>query len=219
MHNTVKNLLDIEDDIKIYLNKLKVNNNPKIIAVSKTFKIDKILPLIEHGHVDFGENKVQEAIEKWTEIKKTNSHVKLHMIGKLQTNKVKFAVQIFDYIHSVDSEKLAKKILDEQSKINKKIKIFLQVNIGDENQKSGINKNEVSQLASYCKKIGLELIGLMCIPPANIDPEVNFEEMSKLNKALGLAELSMGMSSDFLKAAKHLSTYIRVGSSIFGQRY
>ena len=219
MHNTVKNLLDIEDDIKIYLDKLKVNNNPKIIAVSKTFKIDKILPLIEHGHVDFGENKVQEAIEKWTEIKKTNSHVKLHMIGKLQTNKVKFAVQIFDYIHSVDSEKLAKKILDEQSKINKKIKIFLQVNIGDENQKSGINKNEVSQLASYCKKIGLELIGLMCIPPANIDPEVNFEEMSKLNKALGLAELSMGMSSDFLKAAKHLSTYIRVGSSIFGQRY
>ena len=219
MHNTVKNLLDIEDDIKIYLNKLKVNNNPKIIAVSKTFKIDKILPLIEHGHVDFGENKVQEAIEKWTEIKKTNSHVKLHMIGKLQTNKVKFAVQIFDYIHSVDSEKLAKKILDEQSKINKKIKIFLQVNIGDENQKSGINKNEVSQLASYCKKIGLELIGLMCIPPANIDPEFYFEEMNKLNKALGLAELSMGMSSDFLKAAKHFSTYIRVGSSIFGQRF
>ena len=219
MHNTVKNLFDINDNIKIYLNKLKINNNPKIIAVSKTFKIDKILPLIEHGHVDFGENKVQEAIEKWTEIKKTNSHVKLHMIGKLQTNKVKFAVQVFDYIHSVDSEKLAKKILDEQSKINKKIKIFLQVNIGDENQKSGINKNEVSQLASYCKKIGLELIGLMCIPPANIDPEFYFEEMNKLNKALGLAELSMGMSSDFLKAAKHFSTYIRVGSSIFGQRF
>ena len=218
MHNTVKNLFDINDNIKIYLNKLKINNNPKIIAVSKTFKIDKILPLIEHGHVDFGENKVQEAIEKWTEIKKTNLQVKLHMIGKLQTNKVKFAVQVFDYIHSVDSEKLAKKILDEQSKINKKIKIFLQVNIGDENQKSGINKNEVSQLASYCKKIGLELIGLMCIPPANIDPEFYFEEMNKLNKALGLAELSMGMSSDFLKAAKHLSTYLRIGSSIFGQR-
>jgi pyridoxal phosphate enzyme (YggS family) len=219
MHNTVKNLFDINDNIKIYLNKLKINNNPKIIAVSKTFKIDKILPLIEHGHVDFGENKVQEAIEKWTEIKQTNLQVKLHMIGKLQTNKVKFAVQVFDYIHSVDSEKLAKKILDEQSKINKKIKIFLQVNIGDENQKSGINKNEVSQLASYCKKIGLELIGLMCIPPANIDPEFYFEEMNKLNKALGLAELSMGMSSDFLKAAKHFSTYIRVGSSIFGQRF
>ena len=219
MHNTVKNLLDIEDDIKIYLDKLKVNNNPKIIAVSKTFKIDKILPLIEHGHVDFGENKVQEALEKWTEIKKINSKVKLHMIGKLQTNKVKFAVQVFDYIHSVDSEKLAKKIADEQNKINKKIKIFLQVNIGDENQKSGINKNEVSQLTSYCQEIGLELIGLMCIPPANIDPEGYFEEMSKLNKALGLAELSMGMSSDFLIATKHLSTYVRVGSKIFGHRF
>ena len=138
MHDTVKNLLDINDNIKIYLNKLKINNNPKIIAVSKTFKIDKILPLIEHGHVDFGENKVQEAIEKWTEIKKTNLQVKLHMIGKLQTNKVKSAVQVFDYIHSVDSEKLAKKISDEQKKINKNIKIFLQVNIGEENQKSGI---------------------------------------------------------------------------------
>jgi pyridoxal phosphate enzyme (YggS family) len=219
MHNTVKNLLDIEDDIKIYLNKLKVNNKPKIIAVSKTFKIDKILPLIEYGHVDFGENKVQEALEKWTDIKKINSKVKLHMIGKLQTNKVKFAVQVFDYIHSVDSEKLAKKIADEQNKINKKIKIFLQVNIGDENQKSGISKNQVSQLTSYCQEIGLELIGLMCIPPANIDPEGYFEEISKLNKGLGFVDLSMGMSSDFLIATKHLSTYVRVGSKIFGQRF
>ena len=140
MHNTVKNLLDINNNIKDYLNKLNINHKPKVVAVSKTFKIDKILPLIEHGHIDYGENKVQEAVEKWTEIKKINSKLKLHMIGKLQTNKVKFAVQIFDYIHSVDSEKLAKKISDEQNKINKKIKIFLQVNIGDENQKSGINK-------------------------------------------------------------------------------
>ena len=134
MHNTVKNLLDIENNIKIYLEKLNIKNNPKIIAVSKTFQIEKILPLIEHGHVDFGENKVQEAVEKWTEIKKLHSAIKLHMIGKLQTNKVKFAVQLFDYIHSVDSEKLARKIADEQNKINKKIKVFLQVNIGDENQ-------------------------------------------------------------------------------------
>ena len=218
MHNTVKNLLDTENNIKIYLNNLNINKFPKIVAVSKTFKIDQILPLIEHGHIDYGENKVQEAIEKWTEIKNTNSKVKLHMIGKLQTNKVKFAVKIFDYIHSVDSEKLAKKIADEQNKINKKIKIFLQVNIGDENQKSGINKNDLKQLVSYCKEIDLDLIGLMCIPPANIDPEVYFEEMNKLNKILDLAELSMGMSSDFLKAAKHLSTYVRVGSSIFGKR-
>ena len=218
MHNTVKNLIDIDNNIKVYLNKLNINDHPKIVAVSKTFKIDKILPLIEYGHIDYGENKVQEAIEKWTEVKKNNSNLKLHMIGKLQTNKVKFAVQIFDYIHSVDSEKLAKKIADEQNKINKKIKIFLQVNIGDENQKSGINKNDLKQLVSYCKEIDLDLIGLMCIPPANIDPEVYFEEMNKLNKILDLAELSMGMSSDFLKAAKHLSTYVRVGSSIFGQR-
>ncbi len=218
MHYTVKNILAIENNIKNYLNKLKINNIPKIVAVSKTFKIDKILPLIEKGHIDYGENKVQEAIEKWTEIKKTKPQLKLHMVGKLQTNKVKFAVQIFDYIHSVDSEKLAKKISDEQNKIDKKIKIFLQVNIGDENQKSGINKNEVAHLISFCKEIGLEVIGLMCIPPVNIDPESYFEEMKKLNKVSGFTELSMGMSSDFLKAAKHQSTYVRIGSSIFGQR-
>ena len=218
MHNTVKNLLDIEDNIKNYLNKLNISNIPKIVAVSKTFKIDKILPLIEHGHVDFGENKVQEAVEKWSEIKKINSNLKLHMIGKLQTNKVKFAVQIFDYIHSVDSIKLAKKIADEQNKIGKKIKIFVQVNIGDENQKSGIIKNELNQLVSYCREISLDLIGLMCIPPINIDPEKYFEEMKQLNKSLNFSELSMGMSSDFLIAAKYLSTYVRIGSSIFGER-
>ena len=218
MHNTVKNLLDIQDNIKNYLNKLNINNNPKIVAVSKTFEINKILPLIEYGHIDFGENKVQEAIEKWTGIKKTNSKVKLHMIGKLQTNKIKFAVQIFDYIHSVDSEKLAKKIYEEQNKVGKKIKIFLQVNIGNEDQKSGISKKYVGQLANYCKEIGLDLIGLMCIPPINIDPESYFEEMKKLNYSLGFKELSMGMSSDFLIATKYLSTYVRIGSSIFGER-
>jgi pyridoxal phosphate enzyme (YggS family) len=219
MHKTVKNLINIDNDIKDYLNKLNINNNPKIIAVSKTFKIDKILPLIDYGHIDYGENKVQEAVEKWTEVKKIYPKLKLHMIGKLQTNKVKFAVQIFDYIHSVDSEKLAKKIADEQNKINKKIKIFLQVNIGDENQKSGINKNNVKQLVNYCKEIGLDLIGLMCIPPADIDPVRYFEEMNKLNENLNFSDLSMGMSSDFLKASKHHSTYLRIGSSIFGKRY
>ena len=218
MQNIVKNLLDIENKIKNNLNELNINRYPKIIAVSKTFKIDKISPLIDHGHIDFGENKVQEAVEKWTEIKKKNSQIKLHMIGKLQTNKVKFAVKLFDYIHSVDSEKLAKKILNEQKKINKKMKIFLQVNIGDENQKSGINKKELSQLVLYCKEIGLDLIGLMCIPPANIDSEKYFDEMNKLNSNFGFTELSMGMSSDFLIATKHLSTYVRIGSSIFGER-
>ena len=218
MHSTVKNLLDIQNNIKVKLNEININNYPKIIAVSKTFKIDQISPLIDHGHIDFGENKVQEAVEKWTEVKKINPKIQLHMIGKLQTNKVKFAVKLFDYIHSVDSEKLAKKIADEQSKINKNIKIFLQVNIGDENQKSGINKNELKQLVSYCKEINLDLIGLMCIPPANNNPDVYFDEMKNLNKTLGFEELSMGMSSDFLIAAKYESTFIRVGSSIFGQR-
>ena len=218
MHNTVQNLLDIENNIKIYLNKLKINNKPKIVAISKTFKIDKILPLIEHGHIDFGENKVQEAVEKWSEIKKKNSQVKLHMVGKLQTNKVKFAVQIFDYIHSVDNIKIAKKISDEQNKINKKIKVFLQVNIGDENQKSGVNKNELEKLVFYSKEIGLDIIGLMCIPPANIDPHFFFQEMRLLTKKLHLPELSMGMSSDYLEATKNSATYLRIGSKIFGNR-
>ena len=218
MHITVKNLLDIENSIKAYLEEINLDNYPKIIAVSKTFNIDKILPLIEHGHINFGENKVQEAVEKWTEIKKANSKIKLHMIGKLQTNKVKFAVKLFDYIHAVDSEKLAKKIANEQNKINKKIKIFLQVNIGNENQKSGINKEDLNQLVSCCKEIDLDLIGLMCIPPVNADPRPYFEEMNKLNRSLGFTELSMGMSSDFLLAAKYLSTYVRIGSRIFGER-
>ena len=218
MHNTVKNLLDIQNKIETHLNKLNVNNNPKIIAVSKTFNIDKILPLIDHGHIDFGENKVQEAIEKWTETKEKNSKIKLHMIGKLQTNKVKFAVKLFDYIHSVDSVKLAKKIAQEQAKQDKNIKIFLQVNIGNENQKSGINKNELNILVSYCKEINLNLVGLMCIPPANIDPQTYFKDMKELNKIYNFEELSMGMSSDYLKAAENSSTYLRIGSSIFGSR-
>ena len=212
-------MLDIKNNIKVKLNEININNYPKIIAVSKTFKIDQISPLIDYGHIDFGENKVQEAVEKWTEVKKMNPEIQLHMIGRLQTNKVKFAVKLFDYIHSVDSEKLAKKISEEQNKINKNIKIFLQVNIGEENQKSGIGKNQLKQLVAYCKEINLNLIGLMCIPPASVNPEVYFEEMKSLNKVLGFSELSMGMSSDYLVAAKQQATFIRVGSSIFGQRF
>ena len=192
---------------------------PKIIAVSKTFSLDKILPLIEHGQLDFGENKVQEAVDKWTEIKSKKSNIKLHMIGKLQTNKVKFAVKLFDYIHSVDSEKLVQKILDEQNKINRKIKIFIQVNIGDEDQKSGIDKNQLSNLINYCKKINLEVAGLMCIPPANLESDKYFKEMNLLNNQFGFQELSMGMSSDYLKAAENSATFLRIGSSIFGQRF
>ncbi len=215
MHKTVENLINIESKIKSSLTNAKL---PKIIAVSKTFDIDKIVPLIEHGHLHFGENKVQEAIDKWTVIKQKNSEIKLHMIGKLQTNKVKFAVKLFDYIHSVDSEKLAKKISEEQKKINRNIKIFIQVNIGSENQKSGINKNQLNDLIDFSKKIGLEVVGLMCIPPLDKDPKIYFQEMLKLKESNNFNDLSMGMSSDYLEACKYNSTFLRIGSSIFGER-
>ena len=219
MHNSVKNLVDINSNIEATLSDLKINNEVKIVAVSKTFNLDKILPLIEYGHVHYGENKVQEAIDKWTDIKKENDKIKLHMIGKLQTNKVKLAVKLFDYIHSVESEKLAKKISDEANKINKKIKIFVQVNIGSENQKSGINTDQLEKLLVLCKKIELDVIGLMCIPPINIDPSHYFSEMERLNNTFGFKELSMGMSSDYLLALKNSATYLRIGSSIFGKRF
>lgn len=215
MHKTVENLIHIQSKIKSNLTNAKL---PKIIAVSKTFDIDKIIPLIEYGHLDFGENKVQEAIDKWTAIKQKNSNIKLHMIGKLQTNKVKFAVKLFDYIHSVDSEKLAKKISEEQKKINRKIKIFIQVNIGGENQKSGIDKNKLNDLINFSKKIGLDVVGIMCIPPLNQDPKIYFEEMMKLKKLNNFNDLSMGMSSDYIDACKFNSTFLRIGSSIFGER-
>ena len=191
---------------------------PKIIAVSKTFGMDKILPLIEYGHVDFGENKVQEAIEKWSEVKLNNNNIKLHLIGGLQTNKVKLAVKLFDYIHSIDSEKLAKKISVEQQKQKKKVKIFIQVNIGNESQKFGVDKLLVPELYYYCKTLDLEVVGLMCIPPLNEPSKIYFKEMSELNKKLNFEELSMGMSSDYLNAIKNSATYVRIGSSIFGER-
>ena len=219
MHTTIQNLIKIENEIKLNLTNLKVVNLPKIIAVSKTFKIDKILPLIDYGHIDFGENKIQEAVDKWTDIKSNNLNIKLHMIGKLQTNKVKNAVKLFDYIHSVDNEKLAKKIADEQEKIKKKVKIFIQINIGNEKQKSGIKKNELGDLISYCKKINLDVVGLMCLPPADIDSSFYFNEMNLLNTGFGLSELSMGMSSDYIEASKNFASYLRIGSSIFGKRF
>ena len=218
MHSSIKNLINIKNNIKVNLNKLKINNQIKVIAVSKTFKIDKILPLINQGHIHFGENKVQEAIEKWTTVKKENSKIRLHMIGKLQSNKVKLAVNIFDYIHSVDSEKLAKKISDESSKIDKKVKIFIQVNIGEEIQKSGVEKNDLEKLISCCKDLKLDLVGLMCIPPINTDPIKYFRDMQKLTYNYGFSELSMGMSSDYIQAVENSATFIRIGSAIFGAR-
>ena len=218
MHSSVQNLINIKKLIDVNLNNLKINKVPKIIAVSKTFSVDKIKPLIEYGHTDFGENKVQEAIDKWTILKENNQNINLHLIGGLQTNKVKFAVKIFNYIHSLDSEKLAKKIFEEQKKQNKKVKIFIQVNIGDEEQKSGITKSLLPSLYSYCKGLNLDVIGLMCIPPLDISSINYFKEMNILNKNLGLNELSMGMSADYIDAIKNSATYLRIGSSIFGKR-
>ena len=176
------------------------------------------MPLINYGHYHYGENKVKEAIEKWSEIKKDNPKIKLHMIGKLQTNKVKFAVKVFDYIHSVDSFKLVEKIATEQKKLKKNIKIFIQVNLVNELQKSGVNKNDLSDLIDCCKSNKLNIMGLMCIPPLNFDPNIYFKEMQILNKSFNFDDLSMGMSSDYLKATAHSSTYLRIGSDIFGKR-
>ena len=218
MHKTVLNLIDIQKEIVSNINSLNLPKIPKIIAVSKTFTIDKIIPLIEHGHLDFGENKVQEAVDKWSDIKSKNKNLILHLIGNLQTNKVKFAIRLFDFIHSVDSEKLAKKIYDEQKKQNKKVKIFIQVNIGDEKQKSGISKSSLPNLYSYCKDLDLDVIGLMCIPPVSKSNDNYFKEMNNLNKNFGFNDLSMGMSADYLDALKNSATYLRIGSSIFGER-
>ena len=218
MHNSVQNLINTKNTIKSKLEDLKINKLPKIIAVSKTFKIDKILPLVEYGHLDYGENKVQEAIEKWSDIKDKNKDIKLHLIGKLQTNKVKFALKIFDYIHSLDSEKLANKIAEEQIKQGKRLKLFIQVNIGNEDQKSGINREKLADFYKFCKNLNLDIIGTMCIPPNNENTENYFLEMNRINTELNFKDLSMGMSGDYLEAVKNNATYVRVGSKIFGNR-
>jgi len=219
MHKTIQNLISIQNSIKSKLSNLSNKDRiPKIIAVSKTFKIDHILPLIEYGHLDYGENKVQEAVEKWTDIKEKNNKINLHLIGKLQTNKVKFALKVFDFIHSLDSQKLAKKISEEQKKQNKKPKIFIQINLGEETQKSGINKENLLEFYNFSKDLGLNIIGIMCIPPFDQDSSKFFSQMSKLNKMINLREISMGMSSDYLNALEFNSTYLRIGSNIFGKR-
>tara|TARA_Y100001970_G_C14237123_1_gene862493 strand:- start:1547 stop:2209 length:663 start_codon:yes stop_codon:yes gene_type:complete len=219
MHKVIQNLNEIQNLVKSKLTDLnKIDSVPKIIAVSKTFKMEKILPLIEYGHLDYGENKVQEAIDKWNDIKLKNDNIKIHLLGKLQTNKVKLAVKFFDFIHSLDSEKLAKKISEEQKKINLKPKIFIQINIGEELQKSGIHHDQLLDFYNYCRELDLDIIGTMCIPPINDDPREYFSRMENLNKKYNLKALSMGMSSDYLKAIEYNSTYLRIGSNIFGPR-
>lgn len=216
MHNIVNNLITIQDILKSKITDLKKIN---IIAVSKTFPMTAILPLINHGQIHFGENKIQEALEKWQDVKDDFKHIKLHMIGKLQTNKVRFAVPLFDYIHSLDSFKLAQKISKEQIKFKKKLKIFIQVNIGNEDQKNGIEIENVEIFYNKCvKELGLNIVGLMCLPPNNNDTKKYFITMEKIAKTIGVKELSMGMSNDFLEAAESGATFLRIGSKIFGKR-
>ncbi len=213
MHKSVKNLAYIKNKIKEV-----VDYHPTIIAVSKTFGETDITPLLDFGHKHFGENKVQEGVNKWKNLKQKYKNIELHMIGKLQRNKVKECVKYFDFIHSVDNRKLAKKISEEQEKVKKRPKIFIQVNIGDESQKSGISKNNLEDLIIYCNEIKLDLVGLMCIPPVNSDPIKYFSEMNTLKRKFHLTELSMGMSSDYLQACKNSSSFLRIGSDIFGKR-
>ena len=217
MHISVLNLLKIKKEIE--LKQLNKENQIKIIAVSKRFDLEHITPLIEIGHTNFGENKVQEAINKWSNLKKQNHKIKLHMIGKLQTNKVKYVIPLFDYIHSLDNLKLAEKISSEQKKINKELKIFIQVNIGDETQKSGIKIDDVKNFYLKCTNdLKLNIVGLMCIPPISKNVGLYFGKMLELKKLTGLKELSMGMSADYLEAIRYGSSFVRIGSKIFGPR-
>jgi len=219
-HKTINNLDLIKKEIQSKISKLNyLNYNPKIIAICKTFPISDVLPLINHGHIHFGENKVQESIEKWTSIKSDFKDIKLHMIGKLQTNKVKYVVPLFDYIHSVDSLKLAEKISQQQIKNNKIMKLFIQINIANENQKSGILIDQLDNFYNKCTNdLGLNIIGLMCLPPNDNKSQVYFSKMKELVRKLQLKDISMGMSNDYLEAINYQSTYLRIGSKIFGER-
>ena len=219
MHQSVKNIVDLYDNVKQKIQELNYENyDPNIIAVSKTFKMEDIKPLIDYGHKHFGENKVQEALGKWEEAKAIKKDLKLHMIGKLQTNKVKQAVTLFDYIHSVDNLKLAKKISEEQKKQKKSLKIFLQVNIGAEDQKSGIKIEYLDELVNESKNLNLDIIGLMCLPPINESTSKYFSLIKKKNDELNFKELSLGMSNDYIDALNYKTTFIRIGTKIFGER-
>ena len=219
MHVNVKRLQIVIDQIKEIINKKQLKTTPQIIAVSKTFPLSQIIPLLDYGHIHFGENKVQEADQKWKDVKKKYNNLQLHMLGKLQTNKAKIAVKIFDYIHSLDNAKLATKIAQFEKELNKKVKLFIQVNIGEENQKSGILIKDLNNFYDYCsKELSLNVIGLMCMPPVDLEVKNYFMLLKKNAEALNLKDLSMGMSNDFEEAVISGSTYLRLGSIIFGER-
>ena len=212
-------IIDRLNKIKLNITNIKPDQKVNIIAVSKTFSLDHISPLIESGHQHFGENKVQEAAAKWSGVVNKNNSIRLHMVGKLQTNKTKDAVKLFNYIHSLDSQKLADSLAKHQNNLKKKLKYFIQVNIGNEIQKSGLPVNELDPFYNYCKNdLNLDILGLMVLPPNDKDPGKYFKSLNELNKSLALHDLSMGMSSDYVEAVKHGATFVRVGSSIFGER-
>ena len=219
MHINVKRLNNVKNKVKEILDRKQLKTEPKIIAVTKTFSLDKITPLLDFGHIHFGENKVQEAELKWLNVKKNYKNIQLHMLGKLQTNKAKKAVSLFDYIHSLDNAKLASKISQFEKELNKKVKVFIQINIGEENQKSGILLNDLDNFYKYCiNDLSLNIIGLMCLPPANLNPQEYFQILKKSSEKLNLKNLSMGMSNDYEEAIKYGSTFVRLGTAILGNR-
>ena len=219
MHTGLERLNLVKNKIKEIIQKKQLKTIPKIIAVSKTFPTSTIIPLLEIGHLHFGENKIQEAESKWIGLKNKYSNIQLHMLGKLQSNKAKKAVQLFDYIHSLDNSKLATKLYQHEKELNKKVKIFIQVNLGQENQKSGVDINEIENFYNYCvKDLSLDIIGLMCLPPINSDSSEYFKILKTHCDQLNLKDLSMGMSSDYSEAVINGSTYLRLGTAIFGKR-
>jgi len=219
MHENVQRLKLLQNKIKEIIDKKQLKTIPQIVAVTKTWPISKIIPLLEMGHIHFGENKIQEAEIKWLDIKNKYNHLQLHMLGKLQSNKTKKAVKLFDYIHSLDNEKLAKKISQHEKELNKKIKLFIQVNLSADNLKSGILLNDLKNFYNYCvTELSLNIIGLMCLPPINSDPNKYFKILKNTSENLNLTNLSMGMSTDYEQAILNGSTYLRLGTAIFGER-
>ena len=215
----MKNLELVQNKINEIINKKQLKTKPNIVVVTKTFSINNILPLLDHGHLHFGENKVQEAEDKWSPIKSKYKNINLHMVGKLQTNKVKKALVLFDYIHSLDNEKLALKISQHQKELNKRIKIFIQINLAEEKQKSGISLSNLNEFYNYCiNELSLNIIGLMCLPPFESNSEKYFKLLKENSDKLKLNELSMGMSSDFEKAIVYGSSFLRLGTFIMGSR-
>lgn len=219
MHATLEKLSRVKNKVNEIISKKQLKTKPKIVVVTKTFPLNKILPLLENGHIHYGENKIQEAENKWIDTKNRYKDLQLHMVGKLQTNKAKKAVKLFNYIHSLDDDRLALKLSHHEKELNKKVKLFIQVNLAEEPQKSGIMFNDLNNFYNYCTKdLSLNVIGLMCMPPVDSNSQEYFKKLKKAAEQLNLEDLSMGMSSDYEQAILSGSTYLRLGTTILGER-